>query len=209
MPSNPALASESPGRSSAFSDPCVSSSCLHASGASTSPIGTLSQKIQCQEKPLTIAPPTSGPIAIARPPTPPQMPSARPRRSGATAAERIVSVSGVMIAPPTPCTARAMSSAFAEVESAANADAPVKSRRPSTNMRRRPNRSPSAAPVSSSTAKVSVYALTVHSSCEIVACRSRRITGSAVVTTRLSSETMKSASEVIASVQYVVALLRL
>jgi hypothetical protein len=76
-------------------------------------------------------------------------------------------------------------------------------------MRRRPNRSPSAAPVRSSTAKVSVYALTVHSSCEMEAWSSRRITGSAVVTTRLSSETMKSASEVIASVQYVVRLLRL
>ena len=36
---------------------------------------------------------------------------------------------------------------------------------------------------------------------EIVACRSRRITGSAVVTTRLSRLTMKSASEVIVSVQ--------
>ena len=203
------LASPRPGRSSPLSGPYVSSSCLHASGASTSPIGTLSQKIQCHETPPTIAPPTSGPIAIARPPIPPQMPSARPRRSGATAAERIVSVSGAMIAPPTPCTARAMSSALAEVESAANADAPVKSRRPNVNSRRRPNRSPSAAPVSRSTANVSVYALTVHSSCEIVACRSRRITGSAVVTTRLSRLTMKSASDVITSVQMVTRLLRL
>ena len=48
---------------------------------------------------------------------------------------------------------------------------------------------------------MSVYALTVHSSCEIVAWRSRRITGSAVVTTRLSRLTMKSATEVIAIVQ--------
>ena len=74
---------------------------------------------------------------------------------------------------------------------------------PITNSRRRPKRSPSAAPVSSSTAKVSVYALTVHSSCEMDACRSRRITGIAVVTTRLSSVTMKSAIEVIANVQSV------
>ena len=61
----------------------------------------------------------------------------------------------------------------------------------------------------SSTAKVSVYAFTVHSSCEIEAWSSCRITGSAVVTTRLSRLTMKSASEVIASVQMVAALLRL
>ena len=92
--------------------PRDSSSRASASGASTSPIGTLSQKIQCQETPLTIAPPTSGPSAIASPPMPPQIPSASPRRSRGTPAERIVSVSGVTIAPPTPCTARATSSAF-------------------------------------------------------------------------------------------------
>ena len=140
---------------------------------------------------------------------PPQMPSASPRRSEGTAAERRVSVSGVTMAPPTPWRARATSSAFALVESAAKADAPVKSRSPSTKSRRRPKRSPSAAPVRSSTAKVSVYAFTVHSSCEIVAWRSRRITGSAVVTTRLSRLTMKSASDVITSVQMVTRLLRL
>src|SRR5207248_648731 len=78
-----------------------------------------SQKIQFHETPSTIAPPSSGPSATARPPTPPQMPSARPRRCAGTADERMVSVSGVTIAPPTPCTARAMSSAVAVVESAA------------------------------------------------------------------------------------------
>ena len=61
-------------------------------------MGTFSQKIQCHETPFTIAPPTSGPIAIASPPMPPQMPSARPRRFRGTAAERMVSVSGVTIA---------------------------------------------------------------------------------------------------------------
>ena len=48
---------------------------------------------------------------------------------------------------------------------------------------------------------MSVYAFTVHSSCEMVACRSRRMTGIAVVTTRLSRLTMKSAAEVMPSVQ--------
>jgi hypothetical protein len=79
----------------------------------------------------------------------------------------------------------------------------VKSRIPNTKRRRRPKRSPSAAPVRRSTANVKVYALTVHSSCEIVACRSCRITGSAVETTRLSRETMNSAAEVITSVQII------
>ena len=78
-----------------------------ASGMTTRPIGTLSQKIQCQSRPSAMAPPTSGPMAIARPAMPPQAPSATARRSGGTAADRIVSVSGVTIAPPTPWMARA------------------------------------------------------------------------------------------------------
>ena len=73
-------------------------------------------------------------------------------------------------------------------------------------MRRRPKRSPSAAPVRRNTAKVRVYAFTVHSSSSIEAPRSTRITGSAVDTTRLSRTTMKRPTEVIASVQSVRAL---
>ncbi len=104
------------------------------------------------------------------------------------------------IAPPSPWAARAASSTPIDGASAASADAPVKMPSPSAKSRRRPKRSPSAAPVMSSTAKVSVYALTVHSRPERPACRSRRMTGIAVVTTRLSSVTMKRASEVIANV---------
>ena len=166
-------------------------------------MGTFSQKIHCQEIPSTTAPPTSGPIAIASPPIPPHAPRARPRRSGGIAAESKVRVSGVTIAPPTPCAARPTSSALALGASAAAADERVKIAIPTENISRRPSLSPSAAPVSSNTAKVSVYAFTVHSSCDSDACSSRRITGRAVVTTRLSSVTMKSATEVIANVQIV------
>ena len=120
------------------------------------PIGTLSQKIQCQEMPCEIAPPTSGPIAIARPATPPHAPRATARRSGGTPADRIVSDSGVTSAPPTPCIARARISTSLDGERAAAAEPIVKIARPMTKNRRRPNRSPSAAPVSSRTAKVRV-----------------------------------------------------
>jgi hypothetical protein len=95
-------------------------------------------------------------MATARPLIPPQAPSTRPRRSAGTAALRIVSVSGVTIAPPRPCTARAAISTSIEGASAAAAEPSVKITRPIPNMRRRPKRSPSAAPVISSTAKVSV-----------------------------------------------------
>ena len=54
-----------------------------------------------------MAPPTSGPMAMARPAMPPHAPSATARRSGGIAADRIVRVSGVTIAPPTPWMARA------------------------------------------------------------------------------------------------------
>ncbi len=171
------------------------------SGMTARPIGTFSQKIHCQESPWTTAPPTSGPSATPRPETAPQSPSAIPRRSIGTASLRIVSVSGVTIAPPTPCRARAAISQSIDGESAAAADPSVKMPRPARNTRLRPRRSPSAAPSKRSTAKVNVYAFTVHSRPEMDACRSRCIVGSAVVTTRLSSVVMKSAIEVIANVQ--------
>ena len=43
----------------------------HAERAASSPIGTLSQKIQCQSRPSVTAPPTSGPAATASPARPP------------------------------------------------------------------------------------------------------------------------------------------
>ena len=87
---------------------------------------------------------------------PDQAPIARPRFSGGNAVESSVSVSGVTIAAPAPCSARAAISAPVVGASAATAEATVKMPRPITNMRRRPKRSPSAAPVSSRTANVSV-----------------------------------------------------
>ena len=122
----------------------------------SSPIGTLIQKIHCQESPSTTAPPTSGPIATARPLMPPHAPSATPRRSAGTAFERMVRVNGITIAAPMPWTARAAISRFMLGASAAAAEATVKSASPITNIRLRPKRSPSAAPVRSRTAKVSV-----------------------------------------------------
>ena len=68
----------------------------------------------------------------------------------------MVKVSGSTIDPPrlnTPI----------EGARAALADPTVEMATPMVNRCRRPNRSPSAAPVSSSTAKVSVQAFTVHS----------------------------------------------
>ena len=122
----------------------------------TIPIGTFSQKMNCQLAPWVMAPPRSGPRATARPLMAPQTPSAAPRLAGGTAAVRIVRESGSTAAPPTPCTARAATSAPVEGASAAAALASVNRPTPPTKTRRRPSRSPSAAAGSSSTAKVRV-----------------------------------------------------
>ncbi len=62
-----------------------------------------------------------------------------------------------------PWTARATFRNSTDGASAAAIEPSVKMPTPMVNIRRRPKRSPSAAPVSSSTANVSVYAFTVHS----------------------------------------------
>ena len=72
-PSRPPLASARPGRSSALSGPWLSRSRANASGASSRPTGTFSQKIHCHEIPSITAPPTSGPLATAIPPIAPQI----------------------------------------------------------------------------------------------------------------------------------------
>ena len=77
-----------------------------------------------------MAPPTSGPMAIARPAMPPHAPSATARRSGGTAADRIVSVSGVTIAPPTPWMARARIRISVDGASAASAEPAGEDRHP-------------------------------------------------------------------------------
>ena len=60
------------------------------------------------------------------------------------------------MAPPAPWTARAMTNTVMLGAKAATAEATVNTAMPSTKMRRRPKRSPSAAADNSSTAKVRV-----------------------------------------------------
>ena len=108
----------------------------------------MSQKIQCQSMPLTTAPPTTGPAATASPVIPPHTPIAAPRLSLGNASVIRVRVSGVTIAAPAPWKTRAAISASTLGASADAADAAVKTPSPMQNMRRRPKRSPSAAPVS-------------------------------------------------------------
>jgi hypothetical protein len=191
MASEPAAASTTPGTSIRARGPKLSLSRAGASATTASPTGTLTQKIHCQPMPSTIAPPISGPSAAAIPAIAPHMPIAAPRRWTGKASLISVSVSGNAIAAPAPCATRAAISAPTLGDSAAAADAAVNSAIPAVNIRRRPKRSPSAAPVSSRQAKASRYAFTVHSSPDRPACRLARTCGSAAVTTMLSSAVMK------------------
>ena len=88
---------------------------------------------------------------------PDHAPIANPRFSAGNAVESSVSVSGVTIAAPAPCSARAAINApVLGRERGERLKLTVKMPRPITNIRRRPKRSPSAAPVSSNTANDSV-----------------------------------------------------
>src|SRR6266550_1938450 len=78
----------------------------------------------------------------------------------------------------------------------------AKTTTPKRNILRRPKMSPSRPPVTSSTANVSVYAFTVHSSEDSDAPRSFWIDGSATFTTVLSSMIMNSAKHMAASVHH-------
>src|ERR1700729_3484980 len=105
-------------------------------------------------------------------------------------------VAGIMNAAPIPCTAR---NAIRNVSFGAKPITALEmpnTMTPNRNIRRRPKMSPNRPPVTSSTANVNVYALTVHSSEDRVAWRSRWIEGRATFTTVLSSMIMNSAKHI-------------
>jgi hypothetical protein len=68
----------------------------------------------------------------------------------------IVNPRGRITAPPTPWTIRAAISVATLVDRAAAAEPTANVASPATSMRRRPNRSPSAAPATSSAAKLTL-----------------------------------------------------
>ena len=69
-------------------------------------MGTLMKKIHRQEAASTSSPPRLGPSASEMPLTPPQKPMALPRSSGGKTLAMIDRVLGIIMAPPSPWTAR-------------------------------------------------------------------------------------------------------
>ncbi|KRB75611.1 hypothetical protein ASE03_16895 [Kitasatospora sp. Root187] len=152
--SRPAVASTMPSRSSLARSPRLSCTTASTSGTATMPTGMLIQKIHSQSSPSTTAPPTTGPSAIARPLTADQRPSAKLRIFSGTALESRVSESGMTAAAPKPWIARAAINWPLVSASPQPIEESVNSTMPSVKTLRCPNRSPSAAPVSSRQAKL-------------------------------------------------------
>src|SRR5258705_4785518 len=107
----------------------------------STPIGTLTKKIQFQPTLSTIRPPASGPIASASAETPAQMPIAWPRCFGGNVAVMIESVAGFISAAPMPCTARAPIRKPALGAKPHASDDSEKTTRPTMKILRRPKRS--------------------------------------------------------------------
>ena len=184
-----------PGKSTRRSTVSSRDSCAANSVTATAPTATgrLMKKIARQETASVSQPPTTGPIASAMAETPAHVPIALPRSCGGNALEMIERVAGIMNAAPMPWMAREATSQVSLGARPIVAEASAKTTTPNRNIRLRPKMSPSRPPVMSRTAKVSVYALTVHSSDDSEAPKSFWIDGSATFTAVLSSMIMKSA----------------
>ena len=101
-------------------------------------------------------PPSTGPIAPAMAENPAQVPIARPRSCSANEAPMMASEHGINSAAPIPCTARAATSCAALAAKPHHTEAAANIAMPITKVPRRPNRSPSAPPISTSAARHSV-----------------------------------------------------
>ncbi|BAR54963.1 hypothetical protein ACVIWV_000489 [Bradyrhizobium diazoefficiens] len=194
--------SDSPGMSNAAAGPKLSRNRASTRAIAIRPIGRLIQNTQRQPRCSVMKPPMAGPMISAHPVMLLKMPSARARSSRPNVPLRIAIASGITSAAPAPCNARAAISAVALPASAQAADATTNRAIPAANMRRRSKRSPSAAPVKSSTAKVRLKALTVHCSVSTGLPNSARMAANAVVMIMASSAIMKDASAVTPSTQF-------
>ena len=119
------------------------------------PIGTFTKKIHRQDRPEVSTPPSSGPIATARPVTAPQTPNAVPRSLPRKASASSASDTANMIAPPTPCKARDSCSISVLTAKPHSTDAQVNTARPIRYSRRRPYMSARLPAVSRNAARVS------------------------------------------------------
>ena len=107
--------------------------------------GTLTRNAACQLKCSSSAPPTIGPTAAPMADTAAHTPSAVARSSASVKTDRISeSVVGMIMAPPTPSSARVAITCSGDSAARISADAAPKTRNPASRIRLRPHRSASA-----------------------------------------------------------------
>jgi hypothetical protein len=136
---------------------------------------TLTANTDGHENHSSNVPERSRPMIAPAPAMPAQMPTARPRSWGGKTLVMIDRVVGITSAAPTPITARRPISVDGALTSIAASEAPPKTTSPVSRIPLRPKRSPSAPAGSSSPAKTSAYASTIHCSwaCEAPVPRAR------------------------------------
>src|SRR3954447_16157775 len=179
-------------------------SCPRASvtSSASAPTGTFTKKIQRHDRPLVIAPPSTGPTATAMPVMAPKMPKAVPRSRPVNALDRSASEVANMIAPPTPCAARARARKVGPPATPHSSEPPVNTTLPTANTTRRAGRSGTGPAVRSSAASVSAYASTTHCRSDSDACRDFWMSGSATFTIVTSSRSMKTPVQTATSVHH-------
>ncbi len=137
--------------------PGTAGTTFSAAATAMMPSGTLTRKIGRQSMPQRSSPisvpPSTGPVTEASPAASANRPNTPPRSCGGNSAGTSASVCGVIIAPPTPCSARAATSHSIDGASPQSAEAAVNSPTPSRNIRRRPKMSPARPDGSRNSAK--------------------------------------------------------
>jgi hypothetical protein len=136
-------------------------------------------------------PPSSTPATAPKAPIAPHAPSAvlRSLPSG-NVVVRIDSAAGVIIAEPSPCSAREPISAVSLQARPESNDAKLKTTSPTRNTRRRPSRSAARPPSNRKPPNISAYALMTHCRFSCEKPRSVWIEGRATFTIAMSSTTM-------------------
>ena len=110
------------------------------------------------------------------------MPNALPRSARPKMTRNVASTCGAMAAAAAPWTTRAAISSAPDPDRPAARLASPNSAAPDRNSRLRPNLSPRFPAMISAAANASMYPDTTHSSWVALACRSRRMEGSATLT---------------------------
>ena len=157
---------------------------------------TLRTKIDCQGSHSSSTPEASRPSTPPPAATPTHVPTALPRSSGGNTVVITDSVTGMIIAAPTPIRPRSAISSPGPFRKIAASEETPKMPTPAASTGLRPIRSPSAPAGRSRAAKVSAYAATIHCSCVCVAPVLRAISGSATFRLATAPTTIISARHI-------------